>query len=136
MAKQSQTPEQVTISRNSRITIAAALAMVLAAATSVWWISNVINGLKQDNQVTKSEVTKSVEQLGKEMAESNAKLSKALYENRRRVTEIESYNETIYRRRFTRDHAEIWWLRSERENPQGTGLIDPRLIFDDGGADR
>lgn len=125
MAKTNQTPEQVTISRNSRITIAAALAMVLAAASSVWWISGVINGLKQDNQETKNDITEAVEELGRKMAETS-----------RRVTEIESYNETIYRRRFTRDHAEIWWLRSERENTQGTGLIDPRLIFDDGGNGR
>ena len=130
MAKDSPSPEQATISRNSKITLGAACAMVLAAASSVWWISNVVTSLKEANdesvRLVRKEMTAAVDQ----MAANNQELSKALAETARRVSDIESYNENSYRKRFTRDHVEIWWLRSEREKPGGTGLIDPKLIFD------
>lgn len=109
--------EQTTVSRNSKITIGAAALLIVSAASGAWWISVVVGSLED------------------QISESVGELTKLVSSNNERISAIETYNETIYRKRFTKDHAEIWWLRSERANPGGTGLIDPKSIFSEMGED-
>ena len=109
--------EILSVGRNTKVTIGVAITLALTAGSGAWAVRDAMKGV-EDEMVTARQ----------ELQHVASGLSEQIKENQRDLNGLKVYNQTVYKNRWTRDDTEIWWLRSEREKPGGTGLIDPNMI--------
>ena len=109
--------EILSVGRNTKVTIGVAITLALTAGSGAWAVRDAMKGV-EDEMVTARQ----------ELQDVASGLSDQIKENQRDLNGLKSYNQAVFKNRWTRDDTEIWWLRSERENPGGTGLIDPSMI--------
>jgi len=109
--------EILSVGRNTKVTIGVAITLALTAGSGAWAVRDAMKGV-EDEMVTARQ----------ELQDVASGLSDQIKENQRDLNGLKVYNQSVFKNRWTRDDTEIWWLRSERENPGGTGLIDPSMI--------
>lgn len=95
--------EETTLSRNTKITVGAAILIVSTISGAFFGAYRVFSDMQN-------------------------KIEQRLLQIDNRLERLEEQDEIVYSNRWTAQHTEIWWLRSERANPGGTGFIDPREI--------
>ena len=109
--------EILSVGRNTKVTIGVAITLALTAGSGAWAVRDAMNGVEDEMVMARQE-----------LQDVASGLSDQIKENQRDLNGLKVYNQAVFKNRWTRDDTEIWWLRSERENPGGTGLIDPNMI--------